>query len=216
MLRAKIDDLLKELGDGGEWYCYQVPEEYHVWTLKYTWRSMEKYGVLPVRIKVHGVVENSEKDIISYTKKSPKILNNGLPVKGKCTASQNQTVNYEFRPDTTNEINESLTELANMENFNVPLFSITEIDVIHNKSGALLKCERYNPDGNGASLYIIGFHIDGEIKLFPHVPLGNMRIFIGDFKQNIAHCQNAQGLVHACLIKNKVKIRKQVKRRDSA
>jgi len=214
MLRAKIKDLLDELPTNEDYYCYQVPEEYHVWTLRHKWQDMEeRYGVRPLYIKVHGVRSDSKNEIIKYSEANPLIVH-GVPIKGQESSNQNVTYNWAFRIDSVSEINEVLSELAT--NNAVELLSVKELDVYSPKSGITLKAEVSNPDHSGSSLYIVAFVIGTQTKLYPKVNVGTMAEYVGKFQGNIAQCCVTDGRINACVIKTGLKRRNIIRRKKQS
>jgi len=214
-LRAKLEDVIHKKPEGDDWYCFQVPEEYHVWTSRHKWSSMEQYGVAPIRLKVSGAADGNETIATAFTKKNPKTLVCGVEVAGRKTTNQSQSFSWDLRVDSVREINDALSELAEGDDYQVNAFNIRELDVFNKKTGVILKCERHNPDGNQTSLYIVGFHDGGELRLYPEVALATMQQYVADFKSLFAQCSNIQAIQHGCVVKNKIK-KKQIKLRKQA
>ena len=215
-LSTKLNYFTKNKPTGEDWYCFQVPEELHFWFLNYQWANdgIEKYGVRPMRLKVHGVSEYSS-EAHSFPRKRPLKLKCGPAVFGKKTVSGSTTHNYEFRVDSTKEINDALLELGQGPGYQIERFDILEMDVFNPDTGHILKATRHNPDGTGSSFYIVAFTIDGDEKLYPNIAIGNMMDWVGKFKENLAHCSNVSGMQKACAIEHKVP-RRQIKTRKPA
>ena len=203
-LKLKVDALVAELGTNKDYYCFKVPEEYHRWSLKNQWNSMKKeYDVDLMSIKVRESESTGKSSSLSHPKKNPRRLDCVIEVVGKEKVTGTRIYIWKFRVDGTTEANEVLTELCNKDN--VDSFDIKELEVYNRKKGAILHCEKHNPDSNMESLYIVGFSVDNKQKLYPEVALGTQQEYIGDFQDDTAHCCQVEGLVKACALKKQVK-----------
>ena len=214
-LNAKLNDLRSKIPAGQYWYCFQVPEELHVWTFNHQWRddALESYGVQPLRFKVHGTAE-AKTERHPWTKRSPLKLKCGISIVGQKTVSLSTTHTCEGRVDSTKELNEALAELADGPGFHINSFDIKELDVI-TKNNVILTCCVHNPDGSGASLYTVEIMKNGTRKPYLQIPVGTMMEDIGKFQQKAAHCTNEQRLVHGCAILNRVKKNQVIRRSKS-
>ena len=210
MLRAKIKDLLEDMETNKDYYCYQVPEEYHMWTVKHKWKPMiESFGVIPLRLKVRGVGEDCSNEILRYSHANPLVVC-GVSIKGHETASSSKTYGWDMRVDSVSEINEVLSELCSKNN--VEVVQVKELDVYNKNMGVELRAEVHNPDGNGSSLYIVGFVIDNNLVLYPKISISSMAKYVGEFQGDFAQCCVMDGRTHGCVIKNKIK-KTQMKKR---
>jgi len=201
-LNTKLEHLINEKKEGEEWYCFQVPEEFHIWTDKNKWKNIEEYNVKPICITIQGQASTNTSIPARFTKKRPKILTCGCEIIGQHTLSQRQSFNGRIRIDSTIEINNALSELAN--EYRIESFDIKRMDIVGEKN-SILTCVRHNPDGQGSSLYITAFLIDGKSVLYPNISLSIMMSHVGDFKNKIAQCYLKQVLDHGCMIKDSKK-----------
>ena len=213
-LKLKIDKLVEKLGAGKDYYCFEVPQEYHVWTLKNQWKSFKKkYDVALMGLKVRASEPSGKTETLRHPRKNPRSMDCGVEVVGVEKVSGTRIYIWEFRVDGTSEANQVLAELC--EKDNIDSFDIKELEVYNAKSGAILHCERHNPDSNMKSLYIVGFSFENQQKLYPEVLMTTQEAYVGTFQDNRAHCCQTPGMVKACALKNKLK-KAQIIRRPNA
>jgi len=203
-LKLKVDALVREMGTGKDYYCFQVPEEYHKWNLKNQWKSIEKeYNVALMSMKVRASEPSGKSSFVNHPKKNPRRLACGIEVVGKEKITGTRIYIWKFRVDGTSEANEVLSELCKEDD--IDNFDIKELEIYNKNSGVILHCERHNPDANMESLYIVGFSIDNKRKLYPEVLISTQQEYIGAFQDNQAHCCQTEGLMKACALKKQVK-----------
>ena len=203
-LKLKIDKLVEKLGTGKDYYCFEVPQEYHVWTLKNQWKSFKKeYDVALMGLKVRASEPSGEITTVPHPKKNPRRLDCGVEVVGVEKVSGRRIYIWTFRVDGTGEANQVLAELC--EKDEIDSFDIKELEVYNPKSGAILHCERHNPDSNMESLYIVGFSVENQQRLYPEVLMTTQEGYVGTFQDNRAHCCQTKGTVKACALEQKVK-----------
>lgn len=208
MLRTKLKDLISALPLNKDFYCYQVPEEYHYWTERYKWEPLNKYKVEPVRIRVHGVKEDSVNELLKYSAKNP-LHACGVPIRGHESSNQNTTYVWDFRTSSVETINEVLTDLCKQNG--VESVRVKELDILNLETNAILRCEVFNPDGTGSSLYIIAVQLVNDVKFYPSMGLADMRHHVGTFNGNLAKCCLTPTTTHGCVIENQIN-QSQIKR----
>ena len=203
MNRKRLTEILSQKKKGDRWNCYAAPEEFHYWTVKHKWPSLEKYGVAPLSLKASARGSVMKPLKTRFTKKSPKRLNCGIDVTGYDSVIQSRNNGFDFRVDSTQEINQVLLELS--EEYEKTSWEISELSVYNPKSGAMVEFARYNPDKTGVLLYAICTLVNGREKYYPEISLSTMQRYLGKFKQKLAHCTLEQVLAGSCAIKLGVK-----------
>jgi len=208
MLRAKIKDILKEMPLHEDFYCYQVPQEYHFWTNKNKWQSMLAKGMEPVRIKVHGVKDDLQNEVLKYSNANPLVVC-GVSIRGQESSNQGKTYVWDFRTSTVETINEVLTDLC--KNNGVSVVKVNELEVRNLDTNVILKCEVFNPNGKEASLYIVGFLEGNQLIFYPKMNLADMMRYVSKFKGDVAKCCVAPTIGPGCVIEQHIKT-SQIKR----
>lgn len=191
--------------EGDKWYCYQAPEQFHVWTAKHKWptNAMEVLGMQPLSIKVSGSISPAKPETQRYTRRKPLTLSSGVTARGQTTTRIVSSAHFDFRVDSTRELTDCLLELCGVTKQTT--FSVEVLELTSKKRGYIITFRRINPDGNGTSLYFHDYIKDGRKVLFPAVMLQTQSEILGDFKETLAQCSYIFNLSPYCALKGKRK-----------
>lgn len=217
MSNVRLKDVLKNKKHGEEWYTLMAPEELHKWLLKKPWDPdcFSKKGVHLLGASV-SAADEPKPTRTKLTKKKPWNLPNGITVdSGYTQSSTKKTAGFRFRADSSVEFSEIMTELS--ERTGLDIWNVNTLEINNNTLGDVVEFKIFNPDGNGASLYLHRVISNGNSRLYPDVLLSRQIEVVGNFYDKKAHCTCTEitEKIHACAIEYGIKS-KQIKLRKNS
>jgi hypothetical protein len=213
MTTARKNDALAGKASGDEWYCYEAPEEFHIWTLAHPWPadSFREYGVALLAITVRSATLTGEESRDRYNTRNPLRLDCGVEInQGFYQMSQTKASKARMRVADPAELEDAMREWS--KKTGLETWEVKELVIYNAAKGAEVEFKCHNPDGNGASLYLFRVTNDGGSRLYTHVTLHEQGELLGGFHEKLAHCTFTNALVPSCSIKKKLKP-KQIKTR---
>ena len=216
MSNIRLADILKNKKGGEEWYTLMAPEELHKWLFKKPWDSdcFSRRGVHLLGASV-SAADEPKSDRTKLTKKTPWHLPNGITVDSGYTQSSTKvTAGFKFRADSSIEFSEIMTAFSVRTDLDI--WNINTLEISNNNLRDVVEFKVFNPDGNGASLYLHRVISDGNSRLYPDVLLSRQLEVVGDFYDKKAHCTCTEitEKIHGCAIEHGIKS-KQIKLRKN-
>jgi len=207
MTRPRTYDILAKKEAGEEWYCFEAPEEFHVWLLNHPWRpdSFRDYGVSLLSLTVRSATPTGEEDRHRYNRRSPLRLDCGIEVnKGYYQTTQTKTAKFRMRVSGPRETEEALSELS--QKTGLETWEVWEMTIYNSKEGVEAEFKRHNPDGTGTSLYFYRASWADRSLLYPDIPLNEQQRIVGRFQNRLAHCtaEEMKQIAFSCALKKKI------------
>ncbi len=196
----KLDDILKQKQEGDEWYSFQMPEEFHIWTLSNEWKGgvFKKYNLKISTLSVSGAIEIGKAEV-KYNHRAPLILDCGIDIrKGQTTTSTTHKASFgPLNADSAVEVNEILKELSHK--YKIPIWTIRTMRV-YVPDGRELHFKIHSPNGTGSSLYFWRLKDGDRDILYSDVSLNEQQNLTSLTHMTLAHCTavKQEGLGHAC------------------
>lgn len=202
MSNFSLQDVLAQKKEGEEWYSFQLPEEFHMWTLTNQWKNgaFKKYDMKISKLSISGEIE-SHKSEIKFNQRAPLFLDCGVDLrKGNAVTKTTSTASFGlFNADSAVEINEILEELS--RKYGIQVWTIKTI-WLYTSNGRELNFKRHNPNGTGVSLYFFKLKDLEREVLYPDVSLNEQQQLVNLMKLTLAHCTAVERkeMVHGCAI----------------
>ena len=200
----KYNEVLKQKKEGDEFYSFQMPEEFHIWTQEHKWKhnAFKNYNMRISTISVSGSLETSKKEV-KYNKRSPLPLDCGVDMdKGRYALTTTKKASFgPFNADSAVEVNEILGELT--EKYGITVWKIQTVRV-YIPDGRELHFKIHSPNSIETSLFFYELKDGNREELFLNVGLNEQQNLTSATHLKLAHCVlvKDEELNPACKIKN--------------
>lgn len=202
---------------GSETYCFQAPEEFHVWTLENKWNdeAFRKYGVQieGIRITSRDTVGFPHVEPFNQTDKKLVLKADAIVTEGEFRTFTTVKGLFNIRLQSVYAANKALSELS--EKCRIKSWEVLALDIYNPQHASYLKYMKFNPNKKFSSLYLKYITHKGIEKQWADIPLTTQQMHVGKFKGDLAHCTTVKRTIidsdcaiETKVIKNQIKLRK--------